>query len=321
MQPNNKTILKVSVCAGLVLIIIVCLLYIFTFSSPVFHQGPITVNIEPGQSVRSIARELKQDGVVKSAGASQILMVFFGGERNVKAGLYLFEEPENVFTVSRRIVRGDYGYIPVKLTIPEGTDSSKLSGLVHAKFPGITTSTVLALAKPLEGHLFPETYFFAPMITADSIIGRMASAFTAKIKPYEGEIKASGRSSEDIIKMASILEAEVQTDSDRKAVADLLWRRLDNGMDLQVDSTLGYVFDKTSAQLTLADLKADNPYNTYAYKGLPPTPISNPGLESIEAALRPTHNAYLFYLSDKNGITHFAKTYAEHLANKKKYLK
>jgi UPF0755 protein len=176
-------------------------------------------------------------------------------------------------------------------------------------------------AKPKEGYLFPETYFFAPMATADIILSRMSDTFKAKIKPYEEEIKASVRSSEDIVKMASILEAEVQTDADRKMVADLLWRRLDAGMALQVDSSIGYILSKTSAQLTVADLRTDNPYNTYVYKGLPPTPISNPGIESIEAALRPTHNDYLFYLSDKNGITHFAKTYAEHLANKKKYIK
>jgi UPF0755 protein len=121
--------------------------------------------------------------------------------------------------------------------------------------------------------------------------------------------------------MASILEAEVQTDADRAMVADLLWRRLEMGMALQVDCTLGYVLHKTSAELTLADLKADNPYNTYVYRGLPPTPISNPGAKSIEAALRPMANEHLFYLSDKDGITHFAETYEEHLANKKKYLR
>lgn len=121
--------------------------------------------------------------------------------------------------------------------------------------------------------------------------------------------------------MASILEGEVRTFEDRKIVSDLLWRRIKIGMPLQVDATFSYINQKTTAELTLNDLKIDSPYNTYKYRGLPPTPISNPGMETLLAAAKPTANVYVFFLNDKDGTSHFSKTYAEHLKLKNKYLK
>jgi UPF0755 protein len=175
--------------------------------------------------------------------------------------------------------------------------------------------------KPLEGYLFPDTYFFPPMASDQDIIEKMKETFDKKVSPYMEEIKNSGRSLGEIVTLASILEEEVQTTEDRKLVADLLLRRMAMHMPLQVDATLTYEIGKGSLELSTKDLKKDSPYNTYTRRGLPPTPISNPGLDTILAALHPTLNDYLFYLSDKDGITHFAKTHAEHVTNKAKYLK
>ncbi len=326
MRPSVPSIklsylLKRMLITAFAAVVILVILYFFVIAAPKFKSGEVVMIIEPGQSIRSIANELRDDGLVRSSTVTQSLVILFGGQGNTRAGTYIFKEPQNVFAVARRIVEGDYGFIPTKLTVPEGTDSAKLAVLVHAKFSGIDAASFESLARAREGYLFPETYFFPPIEMADGIIRRMSETFDEKIAPYEEEIKNSGRTREEIIKMASILEAEVQTDNDRKLVADLLWRRLDNGMALQVDSTLGYVLNKTSAELTSSDLRSENAYNSYTNKGLPPTPISNPGINSIEAALRPIANDYLFYLSDKNGITHFSKTYEEHLTFKKKYIK
>ena len=106
----------------------------------------------------------------------------------------------------------------------------------------------------------------------------------------------------------------------RQIVSGILWKRLSLGMALQVDASFKYINGKGTKDLSLADLKIDSPYNSYLYKGLPPTPICNPGLGSIQAALTPTQTAYLFFLTDKTGNMHYAKTYAEHLLNKQKYL-
>ncbi len=120
--------------------------------------------------------------------------------------------------------------------------------------------------------------------------------------------------------MASILEDEANTLEDKRIIAGILWKRLKLKMPLQVDSTLRYTTGKSSGELTKADLSANNPYNTYVNKGLPPTPISNPGLDSIRAAITPTNTSYLYFLSDKNGNMHYAETFEEHKQNRINYL-
>jgi UPF0755 protein len=120
--------------------------------------------------------------------------------------------------------------------------------------------------------------------------------------------------------MASIIEKEARTMEARQIIAGILWKRISIGMPLQVDVSFKYINGKVTEDLTLADLKIDSPYNSYLYKGLPPTPIANPGLDSIKATIKPIKTDYLYFLSDKNGGMHYAKDYAEHLHNKELYL-
>ena len=103
-------------------------------------------------------------------------------------------------------------------------------------------------------------------------------------------------------------------------IAGILWNRLERNMPLQADAVFGYIFDRDTYSPSFADLKVDSPYNTYTHKGLPPGPICNPGLDSIQAALHPAKTNYLYYLVDKNGVIHYATTYAEHRLNEQKYL-
>jgi UPF0755 protein len=120
--------------------------------------------------------------------------------------------------------------------------------------------------------------------------------------------------------MASLLEKEARNATEAKTVAGILWKRISLGKPLQVDAPFLYVLGKTSAQLTTRDLTKDGPYNTYTRKGLPVGPIGNPGIAMIQAALNPIASQYLYYLHDRNGVIHYAKTYEGHLQNKKKYL-
>lgn len=124
-----------------------------------------------------------------------------------------------------------------------------------------------------------------------------------------------------IFVMASILEREAKNSDEAGIISGILWKRLEKGMPLQVDATFLYTIGKGSDQLTTADLAHNEPYNTYVNKGLPPGPIGNPGVSMVLAALHPVDSSYYYYLHDPNGHVHFAKTYSEHLANKKKYLK
>lgn len=320
---NNSVIRKIFI--GCISVIIVCILALVVFYTEVVRAPsgtifPVKMTIESGQGAQSIANELFESGLVRQPKFTQNLLVS-SGEKSIPAGIYIFKTPLTVFGISKRITSGDFGYIPVKLTVPEGTSSKKLASLINAKFPHIATSTFETLAREKEGYLFPETYFFYPEVTAPEIIARMTVIFDRMMDPLAPQMDASGKSLHEILTIASILEGEVQTKEDKALVADLIERRIKIGMPLQVDTTLVYAIGKGSAELTLKDLRSDNPYNTYTRKGLPPTPISNPGLESIEAVLNPTPNEYLFYLSDKDGITHFSKNHEEHVKLKQKYLK
>jgi UPF0755 protein len=151
----------------------------------------------------------------------------------------------------------------------------------------------------------------------------MKETFDRKVvKAFDKELEKSERTLEQVITMASIIEDEASGGNEEKQIiSGILWKRLDMGMLLQVDATLRYVNGKESKDLTLTDLAADHEYNTYVHKGLPPTPIGNPGVDAIRAALNPKDSIYYFYLHDKDGGVHYAKTFEEHKKNIAAYLK
>ena len=125
----------------------------------------------------------------------------------------------------------------------------------------------------------------------------------------------------EVITLASIIEREVQSPLDKKMVADIFDKRLAAGIALQSDATVNYLTGKKTTRPSGADLEINSPYNTYKYRGLPPGPIGNPGLASIDAVIYPTSNSYYYFITDKDGRAVYAKTYAEHLQNVQKYLR
>lgn len=159
------------------------------------------------------------------------------------------------------------------------------------------------------------------MVTETEIVQTLTSMFGERTKSLAPLFAQSPHTKSDNIIMASIIEGEARTDAERPLVAGILWKRLAKGMPLQVDATFAYTLGKSSDELTIADLRKDSPYNTYTRKGLPPTPIDNPGLPSIKAVLEPQVSDYWYYLHDAHGTIHYARTYEEHLQNKKLYLK
>lgn len=182
----------------------------------------------------------------------------------------------------------------------------------------------------LEGFLFPDTYrVFKEASSSEDLVMKMLSNFDLKLNDeLRAEIKRQGKSIYDVIIMASLIEKEAPIDySDpenrtARIVSDIFWRRLKIGMALQSDATLSYYFSDNKPAHSADDLKVDTPYNSYMYKGLPPTPIANPGLKAIEAAVYPIPTDYIFFLTTYDGSEiYFAKTYAEHLVYKNKYLK
>ena len=278
-------------------------LFLLFFSAPSdFPKGAI-VNIAEGSSLRSVSLKLKQEHIIRSRTLFEAFVILYGGEKHVIPADYLFEAKASVSEVARRISKGERHLAPVKVTIPEGFNSTQIAAAFALRLANFNKTKFLLLAEDLEGYLFPDTYFFLTTDGEGEVIKSMSENFEKKIKPLRPDILASGKTTgkteREIIIMASIVEGEAKGDSDRAFISGILWKRLAIGMLLQADA----------APLT------------YKAKGLPMRPIGNPGLKAINAAIHPKLSNYLYYLHDRDGNIHFARTFSEHRANILKYLR
>ncbi|HUO55994.1 MAG TPA: endolytic transglycosylase MltG [Candidatus Paceibacterota bacterium] len=312
---NRRTLI-----IGIILVIGVLWFYLYVFRPPDNFPIRKVVTLPTGVSGKQVSEILQEDGVVRSALGFRIVATLEGHERTLHAGDYLFTEPENIFAVARTIGTGAFGLQPFKIRIPEGSNTRQMATIFSIELPDFNAQNFLSDAVPLEGYLFPDTYFFLPNATESSVIETMRQDFNTHLATIEPQIEAFGKPlSQDII-MASILEEEAGTTEDRRMIAGVLWNRIARGMPLQADVTLQYTLPKADSQLTRSDLANDSPYNTYTHPGLPPGPIDSPSLDSILAAVTPIKSNYLYYLADKNGVTHYCSSYACQAANEAEYL-
>jgi UPF0755 protein len=291
------------------------------FSAPKDFPTPYHLRIEPGQTLFSISQELLNDHVIQSPRLFEIFMLTFGNEKRVSAGEYFFGEPANVLEVALRISGRQFGIDRRKVTFPEGYTNKEMSKRLVEVFPDFNATLFTDLAFDDQGYLFPDTYGFFPSIEPDGVIAALRKNFDKKISPLEDAIVKSGHSKKDIIIMASIIEKEANGAEDRGMISGILWKRIKDGMPLQVDAPFLFILDKQSRDLTKQDLATKSLYNTYIHTGLPPTPINNPGLAAIEAAINPISSKYVYYLHDASGTIHYASTYAEHKKNIQQFLK
>ncbi len=316
MRLRNRKITAITVAA-----IIAILLVLYLGSAPSRTPLNTIVSVDKGEGVESVSEKLSENGVVRSKFMLRSVILLLGGERKVVYGLYSFEYSQNAYRVAKRLMDGNYQVETVKLTIPEGMNRVAIADICSQKLSLCNRRMFLDQTINLEGYLFPDTYFFLPYAHTEEVIEVFHNTYEEKIEPLRERISDFGKTEKEVLTMASILEGEARQKETRRMVAGILWKRISLGMPLQVDTTFQYINGKGSAELTLDDLKIDSPYNTYVYKGLPPTPISNPGLESIEAAITPIKSSYLYFLTGSDGTMHYAKTHDEHVANKRKYLK
>ncbi len=308
------------------LLFLVCVVIFLFFirrniAAPAAFPAPYLLTIERGQTLFSISHELYADGVITSARLFEMFVIALGSEKNISEGEYYFDRPVSSLEIALRISGQQFGIDRKKVTFPEGFTTKQMSDRLTGMFPNFDPSVFMTLAKGSEGYLFPDTYKFFPSATPDFVLAALKRNFTTKLAPLEKDIAASGRTEHDIIVMASIIEKEANGADDRATIAGILWKRLDQGLALQVDAPFLYILGKESKDLTQKDLATNSPYNTYKNKGLPPTPINNPGLAAITAAVHPEPSPYLYYLHDEDGMIHYASTYTEHKNNIKKYLK
>ncbi|MEK7182269.1 MAG: endolytic transglycosylase MltG [Patescibacteria group bacterium] len=301
-------------------ILILVAFYFFFLSSPFNFPVGTIVRIDEGASLNKISQILSERNVIKSPFLFRVFVRAVGGDKEAKFGDYFFSKRRNVFTVASRIINGEYGLTPISITIPEGATTFEMAEIFSKKISIFNSEKFLKLAVPVEGYLFPDTYFFLPNITPEQIIDAMKNNFIKKVGDIYSKIERSDKSLEEIIIMASILEEEARIFETKKIISGILWQRIKIGMPLQVDAVFPYIIGKNTYELTKEDLSIDSPYNTYKYKGLPFGPISNPGISSIEAAISPVKTNYLFYLSDRDGNMHYAETFEKHKINKLKYI-
>lgn len=317
--------------------LICALLWIF-FSANAVVKNSGTFEIASGQSARSVWSSLEEQKFVHGTVGLRYHSWRFGAENAIQAGTYQLEAGEKLGDVVQRFIAGDVLLDELTLTYPEGFTLQQMAARTASRGIG-TEEAFMAAAQPashveefpflqdipagrsLEGYLFPDTYRVFGDDTPEDVIQRLLTNFSQKVtSDLMNEALTQGRTLDEVIIMASIIEREVTSDDDMAQVSGILWKRFDDKIGLAADATVRYVLNKWDGALTVEDLAVDSPYNTRKYAGLPPGPISNPGLRAIIAAIRPEPSDYYYYLSTPSGETIFSKTNDEHNANKQKYL-
>jgi len=241
-------------------------------------------------------------------------------QKTIKAGHYRVPFTIDVKDLVEAFQKGTFD---IRLTFLEGWRVEEYADYITKQFNDpILGKEFLTIAKPFEGYLFPDTYFMPKLSSAQLLLGTLKANFDERTKNIRADYtlkskgKTSGLSFADTINLASILEREVANGADRSVVAGILIKRIENGWPLDADATVQYAVASPEnwwpSKITQDGLDKDSPYNTRKNQGLPPTPICNPGLAAISAASAPVSSEYWFYLSGKDGKTHFAKTIEEH---------
>ncbi len=284
---------------------------------------PVSFVVPSGQGTKEISKRLATVGLVRSQIGFYILVRFFNINGQIQAGDFRLNKAMDARTIAKELTRG---MMDVWVTIPEGWRDEEIATTI-AKDLNIPEKEFLSLAK--EGYMFPDTYSIPQDATTGAIVKLLQDTFYQKVTPQMiADAKKAGLSLQSVVTIASLVEREGKTSQDRPVIAGILLNRLNQDWPLQVDATLQYILgyqvkDKTwwKKELTEEDKAIESPYNTYKYAGLPPTPIANPGIEAIKAVIYPTKTEYMFYIHDKAGGAHYAKTIEEHEKNVANYLR
>lgn len=283
----------------------------------------LTYIIKPGMNLKQVGQGLTQQGILDHPYYFMLEGRLQGSESQLKAGEYLLKPGVTQRQLLEQFVAGKV--VQHSLTLIEGWSFRQLmnevssNGTLVQTLANVDSKTVMtALAYPEvhpEGRFFPDTYHF-PIGMTDIEFLRRAYVKMARVLEEEWQQREAGlpyKTSDEALIMASILEKETAVAEERAAIAGVFVRRLQKGMKLQTDPTVIYAMgDNYHGDIRRKDLKIDSPYNTYFYVGLPPTPISLPGVEAIHAALHPEDGETLYFVAKGDGSHYFSKTLKEH---------
>lgn len=267
-----------------------------------FPVGEIFL-VDEGESLRSVSKRLEDKHIIKSAILFRVWLSFEGKDKNLQLGYYTFDKPLVLGAVLKRMTVTGPDMPLTKATIPEGSTSKEIATIIKNVLPSISIDKFMQIVsdKKADGYLFPSTYFLLPSSDEEKIIDKMLANFN---KEYDENFKyriipKDLKDKNEIISLAAILEGEAKSKEDMKIVSGILQKRLALNMALQVDVAP----------------------ETYKTKGVPIIPVSNPGSVAITSVFEPMSTGYLFYLTGRDGKMYYAKTFAEHKLNIKKYLK
>jgi UPF0755 protein len=334
------SMVKAAGVAFVVAVVIGGVSYAYLLNRADSARGTLSENqrftIQSGEGVVSIAERLDKAGIIDGSLTFIAYAVKTGLYKQFQVGEYSLSGQLPVPDIVDRFVAGKVVPAGVRVTFPEGWTMQEMAerlttnGLAGADFLAIAARPFpkwqerypfladLPAGASLEGYLFPDTYIFPAQATGELIVNELLKNFGEKAEPIiTAGLAARGLSFHEAITLASIIEEEGRTEADRKNISDVFRKRLAVGQALQSDATINYIHGTAKDQPTFEDLKSTSPYNTYVYAGLPPGPIGNPSLMSINAALYPTSNPYFYFLIDpETRITYFAEDFDGHSRNR-----
>lgn len=302
-----------------------------------------TITIESGTKTADILKELEEKKIINSPLAVKIYL-YRHPDLKLQAGVYEFKSNTPARQVIAAIAKGETSSQEITILFREGLTIKEMQAelikqgyLTDKSFEVLATTSIKNLppalkdysflkdipqTATLEGYLFPDTYRLYKDFTAADLVKKMLANFEAKLTPeLRTGIADSNYSLQEVITMASLVEKEVQTENDMKIVAGLFWDRIAVGQALQSCASLAYILGIRKIQYSYEDTQVKSPYNTYLHPGLPPGPISNPGLTAITATIYPTKTDYNYFLSRPDtGETVFSVTLEEHNQAKARFL-
>lgn len=310
----------------------------------------VSFNVAKGTSTRTVAGKLKEEKVISNSTIFLIYSALHSAGHKIQAGQYLLNSNMSIPEIVTVLTGGKVVPTDRTITIIEGSTNKQIAQYLFERKITAQLSDFNQLLQTgnfdfkfndlgkqfeYQGFLFPDTYKFSSDGTTKELIDKMLDNFENKVTDKMlADMQASNRDLKQILIIASIIEKEVgrnkQTltaedlsamQKERELVASVFYNRLDINMALESDATVNYITGKADRSVSIADTKIKSPYNTYLNRGLPPMPISNPGLGSIKAAIYPASSDYLYFLNKPDGEAVYGRTLDEHNANKAKYLK
>jgi len=311
-------------------VLIFLLLIIFIVGSLWWIHGTSPVNasdtrqktfvVQPGEPLRTIANHLQANGLINDPIVFFLITKTNGLDNKIEAGDFRLSPNMSASEIAQTMTKGT---LDVWVTVPEGFRATEIAQVLKQKLPQYTEAWQTDL-QANEGYLFPDTYSVQKSATIEQIIQQMRQNFTQRYASITPNTRQSYTQNQ-IVTVASLVEREAKFPEDRPLVASVIYNRLQAGMPLDIDASVQYAIG-TSAKWwpTLTTSGSEtipaSPYNTYTNVGLPPTPICNPGLAAITAAINPAQTNYVYYISDSSGHNHYEETLAGHNADIKKYL-